>query len=270
MLGEESMSLIGDRYSRQMPWDPDRYLRFADHRARPGLELITRMPDVAASTVVDLGCGTGNLTAVLAERWPDAHVVGIDSSSEMIERARTDHPDIEWRVADVNTWLPEGPVDVIYSNATLHWMGDHDSLFGRLRSHVAAGGVIAVQMPDNWNAPTHRVPAIILDEGYWRPEALSALMRDRLSDPGDYVRWLQPADVDMWRTTYYQQLSGEDPVWTWVTGSLLLPVLAAFDDIEAERFSAVCRRRYREAYPQDAAGMTLMPFSRLFFVGVVP
>lgn len=249
-----------------MTWDPDRYLRFADHRSRPGLELIARMPDVEARTVVDLGCGTGNLTARLAERWPDASVVGIDSSAEMIERARRDHPELTWYVGDITAWDPEEPIDVAYSSATLHWLDDHAEVFRRLRSLLADGGVLAVQMPDNWAAPTHRIPAEVLDEGEWPDAARSALMRDRLSDPASYARWVQPAEVDLWRTTYYQQLSGEDPVWTWVTGSLLRPVLAALEGSDRERFVEICRTRYAEVYPADADGVTTLPFSRLFLV----
>ena len=253
-----------------MSWDPDQYLRFADLRTRPGLELIARIPDTNPSLVVDLGCGTGALTAVLAERWPQAEVIGIDSSREMIERARSEFPAIDWQVGDVNTWLPDRPVDVIFSNATLHWIDSHELLVPRLRGHLSDTGVLAVQVPDNWDAPTHRVPATILDEGFWRVEARDALMRDRLSTPAEYLQWVQPAEVDMWRTTYFQQMRGEDPVWEWVNGSVLRPVLAEFEDVERERFSAVCKRRYREAYPMTADGVTIVPFSRLFLLATAP
>jgi trans-aconitate 2-methyltransferase len=235
---------------------------------RPGIELIARIPDVDPRRVVDLGCGTGSLTALLADRWPDASVIGIDSSEEMVARARDDHPDLDVRLGDIATWLPDGPVDIIYSNAALHWLDDHGRLFPRLRSHLAPGGVIAVQMPDNWSEPTHRIPATLLDEGYWRVEAQRALIRDRIAQPVDYRRWMDPASVDMWRTTYFQELEGEDPVWEWVTGSLLRPVLDAFDQVEADRFSAVCRRRYREAYRQQPDGVTVVPFSRFFIIAV--
>lgn len=249
-----------------MTWDPDRYLRFADFRTRPGLELMVRIPDVQAHTIVDLGCGTGHLTARLAERWPAAAVVGVDSSDEMIDRARLDHPDVEWVVDDIVTWEPGAAVDVLFSNATLHWIDDHASLFPRLRSYLAPGGVMAVQMPDNWHAPTHRVPADILDEGDWPEQARNALMRDRLCGPAAYAGWVQPAEADLWRTTYYQQLTGNDPVWTWVTGSVLRPVLAALEGDERERFETRCRARYAEAYPPNAHGVTTLPFSRLFLV----
>ncbi len=253
-----------------MTWDPDRYLRFADDRARPGLELMARITMTDPSTVVDIGCGAGNLTAVLAERWPNADVSGFDASSEMISRATGDHPTIRFSVGDIATWEPDAPVDVLYSNATLHWLDEHEELFPRLMSYLAPGGVLAVQMPDNWAEPTHRVPAEILDAGSWPEGARAALLRDRLATPAEYLRWLAPGDTDLWRTTYFQRLTGADPVWTWVTGSVLRPVLAALDTDSAERFSEQCRQSYRDAYPADDSGTTVLPFSRLFMVSVAP
>lgn len=249
-----------------MPWDPDRYLRFADHRTRPGIELLARIPDIAARRVVDLGCGTGNLTALLARRWPDANVAGIDSSEDMIERARRDHPGLNWTIGSIESWNPETRFDVVFSNAALHWVDGHETLFRRLRSFLADDGVLAVQMPDNWAAPTHRIPADVLDSGDWTDGARTAMMRDRLSSPDLYPRWLQPATVDMWRTTYFQQLSGDDPVWEWVSGSVLRPVLANLDAASRERFARRCKALYREAYPPDSEGTTMLPFSRLFMV----
>lgn len=249
-----------------MAWDPDRYLRFADHRSRPGLELISRIPDNEPGVIVDLGAGTGDLTAVLAERWPGARVVGIDSSPEMLERARTGHPEIEWVAADIAGWEPDDRVDLIFSNAALHWLDDHETLFTRLRSAIRPGGVIAVQMPSNWADPTHRVPAEILDDGSWPNEARDALMRDRVASPLSYAAWLEPAAIDLWSTTYYQQLTGVDPVWTWVTGSLLRPVLAVLDDADRTRLEIECKSRYAEAYPPGPDGLTVLPFTRLFMV----
>lgn len=249
-----------------MPWDPDQYLKFVDHRTRPGIELLSRVPDFEPHTIVDLGCGTGNLTRLLQERWPDADIVGIDSSTEMIDRAQRDHPDMRWSVADVASWEPSEPIDLVFSNATPHWLDDHDQLFPRLRSLLSTNGVLAVQMPDNWAAPTHRIPAEVLGDGTWPDAAPSALLRDRLARPAEYARWVQPADVDLWRTTYFQRLSGDDPVWNWVTGSVLRPVLAALDDADRRRFSDLCRERYLEAYPPDGDDFTTLPFSRLFIV----
>ncbi len=249
-----------------MSWDPDRYLRFASHRTRPGIELLARIPDIDARRIVDLGCGTGDLTVLLTQRWPDAQVIGIDSSPDMVDRARSHHSSGTWSVEDISTWASDAPLDVIYSNAALHWIDDHRSLFRRLRSYVSDRGVFAAQMPDNWAEPTHRIPAEVLDSGGWPDAARSALLRDRLSTVDDYVRWLQPAAVDAWRTTYYHRLSGEDPVWTWVTGSILRPVLDRLTPAQRERFAGECRERYRVAYPPDHNSSVTLPFSRLFLV----
>ncbi|MCL1693443.1 MAG: methyltransferase domain-containing protein [Actinomycetia bacterium] len=264
MVDDDGRSTVDN--GRTMTWDPNQYLRFADHRSRPGIELLARVPDIDPRTIVDLGCGMGNLTSLLAARWPNARVIGLDSSAEMIDRARSDHPELEWAVASVDDWEPVGSVGLIYSNATLHWLDDHDRLFSRLRSHLSPGGVLAVQMPDNWTASTHRIPGEVLDSGDWPQAARAALIRDRLSRPANYARWLQPADVDLWRTTYFQQLTGDDPVWNWVTGSVLRPVLAALNGDDSGRFAAMCKERYREAYPTNANGTTTLPFSRLFVV----
>lgn len=249
-----------------MPWDPDHYLRFANQRIRPGLELAARIPDIEARHIVDLGSGTGRLTAHLAARWPEASVVGVDSSVEMVDRARLEHPELKWVVADIANWRPDQPVDLLFSNATLHWLDNHDELFPRFRSHVSPGGAVAVQMPDNWQEPTHSIPTAVLDEGDWPEAARSAWLRDRLSSPASYARWIQPADVDLWRTTYYHPLTGDDPVWNWVTGTALRPVLAALEGADEERFARICRDRYAQAYPPGPDGITTLPFSRLFFV----
>jgi trans-aconitate 2-methyltransferase len=254
-----------------MNWDPDQYLRHGGHRRRPGVELLNRLHVHDPSMVIDLGCGPGNLTALLSQRWPDAEVVGVDSSSAMIGRARADHPELTWIEADIASWEPDGPVDVVYSNAALHWLDNHDRLFPRLLSWLVEGGAMAVQMPDNWDAPTHRVPADVLDGGDWPEAARSALPRDRVAPPGLYLEWLSSALLDMWRTTYFHRLTGSDPVWQWVTGSVLRPVLAVLDDDQRTRFEAECRNRYRRAYPPlppstPDNSITILPFSRLFMI----
>lgn len=214
---------------------------------------------------MDLGCGTGELAAVLASRWPEAEVVGIDSSAEMIQRAMVAYPDIDWRIGSIEGWEPKGSIDLIFSNAALHWVDDHATLFPLLRTYLSRRGALAVQMPDNWREPTHSVPAEILDDGDWADAARKALIRDRVASVDDYRRWLAPAHLDMWRTTYYQTLTGPDPVWTWVTGSVLRPVLAALDEEDRHRFEGECKRRYAEAYPASG-GRTTLPFSRLFLL----
>ena len=230
------------------------------------MELLARLPDNDPQRIVDLGSGTGHLTALLAERWPAASVVGIDSSSEMLAQAEADHPALAWHQADISTWSAEDPVDLIFSNAALHWLDDHQALFTRLRAQLAPGGVLAVQMPDNWAAPTHQVPAEILDDGTWSDEVCQSLLRDRLAEVDAYRRWLEPGSIDLWRTTYYQAIEGPDPVWNWVLGSVLRPVLASLDGADLDRFVDEAQAQYRRAYPANAQGVTILPFSRLFIV----
>lgn len=253
-----------------MSWSPGQYLRFADHRLRPGVELLARIPDIDPGVVFDLGCGPGNLTREIAVRWPEARVVGVDSSLEMISRAKTDFPEIEFEIGDIETWTPEHEVDVIFSNATLHWLDHHGRLFPRLFDFLRPGGVLAVQMPNNWSAPTHTVPKDVLADGRWPHEVRHLLPIDRVDEPGEYRRWLIDAAsaFDIWQTTYYQELIGVDPVWEWTTGSLLRPVLAALEGSDLEDFTAAVRAGYRNAYPPDHTGTVLLPFRRLFLIVV--
>jgi trans-aconitate 2-methyltransferase len=246
-----------------MTWSPGQYLRFADHRLRPGLELLARIPDIDPGVVFDLGCGPGNLTLEIATRWPQARVVGVDSSIEMITKARADVPNVEFESGDIETWTPEHEVDVIFSNATLHWLDHHGRLFPRLFDFLRPGGVLAVQMPNNWSAPTHTVPKDVLAESHLLPI-------DRVDEPGEYRRWLIDAasSFDIWQTTYYQELTGEDPVWEWTTGSLLGPVLAALEGSDLDDFTAAVKAGYRSAYPPDHTGTVLLPFRRLFLIAV--
>lgn len=253
-----------------MAWDPDRYLAFADLRLRPALDLLARVPVEAPASVVDLGCGAGNVTRVLRQRWPAAHITGIDGSPEMLATARGEAADIDWHQADINAWQPQAPVDVLYSNAALHWVRDHATLFPRLFAMVAAGGALAVQMPRNPDAPFQRLMEEVARDGPWWDRLAPLLRPDPVAEPGFYYDLLAPAAarVELWETTYSQVLSGDNPVVDWVKGSRLRPLLAALDEPRRSEYEAEYGARVRAAYPRLADGHTMLPFHRLFLIAV--
>jgi trans-aconitate 2-methyltransferase len=255
-------------------WDPTRYTRFSDHRLRPALELLDRVPLIAPRLIYDLGCGTGNVTQLIAQRWPDATVIGVDNSPEMLALASSLPDSITWVEADVAEWQPDGAPDLIYSNATLQWLEGHDSLFPRLIELLAPGGCLAVQMPQSWPLPSHRLMRETLAHGgpdgapFGPPAVRQALDHVWVQEPEHYFDVLSPLaeHIDIWETDYLQVLEGENPVLEWVSATGLRPVLNALDEADRSRFLAVYSARLREAYPQRANGQTLYPFRRLFIV----
>lgn len=250
-----------------MSWDPTRYLRFSDERLRPGLDLLARIPDLHPRLVVDLGCGPGNLTVIAAARWPEARLVGLDSSPAMLAAARASGAAADWVRGDIADWDPPDVYDLMFSNAALHWIDDHDALFPRLAGKVAPRGVLAVQMPDNWREPTHRIPAAILDGPDFDDSNRRALLRDRVESPAAYRAWIGPDfDIDIWTTTYHHVLTGTDPVVAWITGSVLKPVLDTLEGTSRDRFLEACASELGRAYPTEPDGTTILRFRRLFIV----
>jgi len=251
-----------------MAWDPGLYEQFMGSRLRPGVDLIGHIPDVVAERVIDLGCGTGRLTQRLHSRWPQASIIGLDSSPKMLEQARGDFPAIEWVEADIAKWEPEAPFDVIMSNAALHWVPRHGILFPWLFGHLSPGGVLAVQMPRNWSAPSHvlvREAAEALGFGEkigpdWVPVA----------EPAFYYDLMAPlaAHLDIWETTYIQPLEGDNPVVDWIRSTGLQPVMDKLATDEAEAFLRLYGEKVRAAYPKRSNGITLFPFRRLFIVAM--
>jgi trans-aconitate 2-methyltransferase len=253
----------------EFQWDPDRYLTFADERGRPFVDLLARVGASAPRSVVDLGCGPGNLTALLADRWPDASVTGLDSSPEMVDKARASVPGIGFDVADLRSWAPDEPVDVLVSNATLQWVPGHLDLLPRLVSAVAPGGWLAFQVPGNFDEPSHTLRTELAAE-----EPYAAHTRDvavpSSHDPEVYLDALARlgCTVDAWETTYLHLLTGPDPVFTWVSGTGARPTLQALPDDLRPAFEAEFKRRLAAAYPEHAYGVAL-PFRRVFVVAQV-
>lgn len=258
-----------------MTWNPTQYLKFAAPRLRPALDLFARIELEAPGLVYDLGCGTGQLTRLMAERWPTARVVGVDSSAQMLERAMAETAPgrIEWQQADLADWAPPtsgslGP-QLIYSNAALQWLPDHAALLPRLVQALAPGGVLAVQMPRNFEAPSHTAVAETVLAGPWRDRLAPMLRPSPVAQPSWYFDLLSPyaTAVDIWETEYLQVLTGSDPVKEWTKGTRLAPFLQALaDESERAAFEADYAARVREAYPPRASGCTLFPFRRLFMV----
>jgi trans-aconitate 2-methyltransferase len=247
-------------------WDPTQYGRYADERARPFFELVGRIGAQAPAAVVDLGCGSGELTAALLERWPEARIRGIDSSPEMIDRAPRD-AGVQFEVAPAEAFDASG-TDVLISNAMLQWVPDHGRLLAAWAAQLNPDGWLAFQVPANFGAPSHRLMRELAAEPRWR-ERLHGVLRhgDAVATPAGYLDLLAGAGmrVDAWQTEYQHVLPGEDPVLEWVRGTGLRPVLAALHDGEAKEFEAEYARRLREAYPRRPYG-TVFGFARTFVV----
>ena len=251
-----------------MSWDPAQYLKFAGERLRPALDLLQRIPAAAPETVVDLGCGAGNLAPLFLQRWPGAKLVGVDSSPEMLARARADHPGASFEQADVASWRPKQPVDVLYSNATLHWLDGHDQLVPRLLAVVKPGGWLAVQMPRNFNAPSHATIVDAIEQGPWRARLEPHLRRKPVEEPQFYWRLLQgeTSSLEIWESEYLQVLKGENPVAEFTKGSWLKQFLDRLNEPERSAFESDYRARVGKSYKPEPDGRTLFPFRRLFIV----
>lgn len=258
-----------------MRWDPAQYGQFSDERSRPFFDLVGRVRAERPVRVIDLGCGPGDLTATLAERWPEAEVVGSDNSAEMISRAtaRTGDPaNLHFEVQDIATWHPEPGTDVVISNAALQWVPGHREMVERWLDALPKGAWIAWQVPGNFNAPSHALMRQLADSLEWRGRLTGVLRHaDVVAEPDGYLRllldhgWIGEA----WETTYYHVLPGENPVLEWVRGSGLRPVLAALEPDDAREFERQYTALITEAYPKTPHG-TVFPFRRIFCVGMKP
>lgn len=248
-------------------WDPGTYLQFADQRGRPFADLLARVGADRPATVVDLGCGPGQLTATLADRWPTATVTGVDTSAEMVERA-AEHAGsrVSFAVGDLRQWQPDEPVDVLFSNATLQWVPEHRALLPRLLAAVAPGGWFAFQVPGNFDEPSHRLLHELAADPRFA-DATADVERPSSAEPVDYLNDLTGlgCEVDVWETTYLHLLTGPDPVFRWISGTGARPVLQALDARRRSEFETEYRTLLTDAYPPGPSG-TVLPFRRIFAV----
>jgi len=251
-------------------WNPTQYLRFGNERLQPALDLLSRIPLEDPAVIYDLGCGTGTVTSFLKERWPGAKVTGIDSSGTMLERAGALDAEVTWQKSDLKHWSPETSADLLYSNAVLHWLDDHEALFPRLMQGLNHGGVLAVQLPHNFSAPTHALIAKTARAGPWRELLEPELREQPVLESSAYYDILSPhaARLDFWETTYLHVLQGDDPVVEWTKGSILGPLLALLDEPDKEAFLKAYREPISKAYVRRGDGTTLLPFRRLFLIAV--
>lgn len=251
-------------------WNATLYLNFDNERLRPALDLLAQIPAKDPKLIYDLGCGPGNVTMYLKQRWSNARVVGIDSSADMIAKAQAISSEIEWRLADLTTWQADAPADVLYTNATLHWLDNHEVLFPRLLDAVKPGGVMAIQIPNNFSAPSHTSIADVVRDGPWQ-ERLKPFQRENpVKQMDEYYQILRPhvTSLNMWETIYHQQLEGEDPVVIWTMSTMLRPLLDQLSEAEGATFVEDYRKRVRKAYPPRADGVTIMPFKRMFMIAI--
>jgi len=252
-------------------WDPEQYLKYADERRRPAIDLLVRVTELAPpalATIVDLGCGAGNVTRLLAARWPSARITAIDSDRAMLDRAAAVTAEqIDWQHGDIAEWRASTAPELIFSNAALHWLPAHERLLPRLLAQLAVGGVLALQMPANFTAPSHQLLLDLASDPGWQA-AFAGVRMGAVRSAAEYHDLLAPhcRQLEIWQTTYLHVLSGDDGLLDWMRGTTLRPYLARLDAQTTEHFLAAYRARLQAAYPRRPAGHTLFPFTRLFLL----
>jgi trans-aconitate 2-methyltransferase len=249
-------------------WDPGQYLRFVDERTRPALDLLARLDLAVPRRIVDLGCGPGNSTALLRQRWPEAEITGLDSSADMLATARRDHPGIEFLPGDIADWAPAEPYDLVFANASLQWVGDHARLLPRLVAAVAPDGALAVQMPRNHDFATHALMRQVAAEGPWRDRLGGARDPSPVKPPEFYYDALAPLcrRFVLWETNYIQIMAGIPAIIAWLQGTGLRPFLARLDETEQRQFLDRYAALLTDAFPPQVDGKVLLPYPRLFFI----
>lgn len=251
-----------------MSWNPDQYLKFAQPRLRPALDLLGHIGLEQPQRIFDLGCGAGNVTRLLLDRWPTADVTGVDDSAEMLAKAAEAASRIRWVQQSLADWKPDAPADLIFSNAALHWLPNHEQLLPALVEALAPGGVLAVQMPRNFLASSHTLIYEAIRNGAWRDRLEPLITPWPVAEPQVYYTLLESRarTLDIWETEYLHVLEGENAVKEWTKGTWLKRFLDALEEPERSEFEAEYARLVARAYPRAPNGKTLFPFRRLFIV----
>lgn len=252
-------------------WDAKLYLKFAGQRGRPAADLVAQIELDDPHRMIDLGCGTGTSTEQLHRRWPGAEIRGLDSSPEMLAQARANHPDWKWIHSSVESWSPEDRFDLIFSNACLHWIGDHGKLFPQLFGHLAPGGALAVQMPNSYHLPAHRLMVEVASDPQapWVRELAGAAETYSVETPAFYYDSLRKLakKLNIWQTEYLQIVDGPEAVLDWVRSTAMRRFTERLpDDQQRKEFERRCLERFRKAYPSDDQGKTTFPYLRMFII----
>lgn len=259
-----------------MKWDPTKYTEFANYRGRPYQDLLGQLGEINPTHVIDLGCGPGNMTKLLAEKWPEAQIHGLDSSPEMISRAQqtVNLPNLSFAQVDAREWHPDAQTDLLFSNAMLQWIPEHRELLKVWLDELRPGASVALQMPGNFGSPSHTVMRQVADSDKWSGRLAGVLRHDdAVGEPEDYQRLLIDAgfQANVWESTYHQVMAGEQPILDWVRGTALLPikaVLSAEDYLEFETdYSVAVSTHYPSLQTPDGGKLTNFPFRRIFITG---
>lgn len=255
-------------------WNANLYLKFADARMRPAIDLMAQLDPAngerPSHAIYDLGCGAGNISRLLAERFPNCPIVGIDSSEDMLAKARGQTVDkrVSFRKGDLAHFKPDTPPAILYSNAAYHWLPGHIDMFPELLKLLPSGGQLAIQIPRNHEAPSHALMRTAAEAGPWRDKLKDVRGIRAVGEPAAYYDRLKPlsSELSVWETIYQQPLTGKDPVAQYTSSTGLRPYLDALDEAEGKAFYESYARMVAEAYPTRADGITLFPFRRLFIV----